>query len=171
MKRTTGNWICPLVASLMLGALGSASLGAESPSADSLGAAVVVEENQSPPPSGIVWGATSEDHRSCDHFRAGCPQSLRKITAPSNTRFYGGYYVGGGTPTRGAGRCDDDGTWGWDYSGILFPKRISLNWTAKGLYQGGTGAYKTDGPKLRKEKASLRSSRVGGPRPDSDRSA
>ena len=68
---------------------------------------------------------------------------MRKITIPSNTRFYGGYYVGGGTPTKGAGRCIDDGTWGWDYSGILFPKRIALNWTAKGRYQGGTGAYKT----------------------------
>ena len=103
------------------------------------------------PSSNITWGPPSEDHRSCDHARAGCPQCLRNITIPSNTRFYGGYYVGGGTPTRGAGRASEDGTWGWDYSGILFPKRIALNWTAKGLHQGGTGAYKTDGPKLRKE--------------------
>jgi len=111
-----------------------------------------ISDQESPiPASNITWGPPTEDHRCCDHARAGCPQCLRNITIPSNTRFYGGYYVGGGTPTRGAGRCIDDGTWGWDYSGILFPKRIALNWTAKGLYQGGTGAYKTDGPKLRKE--------------------
>ncbi len=104
-----------------------------------------------PPPSGIVWGATSDDYRACDFVRAGCPQCQRKITIPTSTHFYGGYYVGGGTPTRGAGRCIEDGTWGWDYAGILFTKRIALNWTAKGRYQGGTGAYKTDGPKLRRE--------------------
>ncbi len=104
-----------------------------------------------PTPSGIVWGPTSETYRACDFARAGNPQCQAKITIPSNTRFYGGYYVGGGTPTRGAGRCIEDGTWGWDYSGILFPKRIALNWTAKGRFQGGTGAYKTDGPKLRRE--------------------
>ena len=102
-------------------------------------------------PSGVVWGASPDNYRACDFARAGNPQCQRKITIPSNTRFYGGYYVGGGTPTRGAGRCIEDGTWGWDYSGILFPKRIALNWTAKGRSQGGTGAYKTDGPKLRRE--------------------
>ena len=106
---------------------------------------------ETPTPSGIVWGPASDDYRACDFVRAGCPQCQRKTTIPSNTRFYGGYYVGGGTPTRGAGRCIEDGTWGWDYSGILFPKRIALNWTAKGRYQGGTGTYKTDGPKLRRE--------------------
>src|SRR5687768_2155646 len=103
------------------------------------------------PASGIVWGPSSDDYRACDFVRAGCPQCQRKRTMPSNTRFYGGYYVGGGTPTRGSGRSSEDGTWGWDYSGILFPKRIALNWTAKGRPQGGTGAYKTDGPKLRHE--------------------
>jgi hypothetical protein len=110
-----------------------------------------VSDQVSPPSSGIVWGATSEGYRDCDFARAGCPQCQQNRTIPSNTRFYGGYYVGGGTPTRGAGRCIEDGTWGWDYSGILFPKRIALNWTAKGRYQGGTGTYKTDGPKLRRE--------------------
>lgn len=102
-------------------------------------------------PSSIVWGATPAGYRDCDFARAGNPQSLRKVTIPSNTRFYGGYYVGGGTPAKGAGRCLEDGTWGWDYAGILFTKRISLNWTRNGRPQGGTGAYQTDGPKLRRE--------------------
>jgi len=122
------------------------------------GATFVVEDEEvaplplpAPIPSGIVWRATSEGHRDSDFARAGCPQCLRKITIPSNTRFYGGYYVGGGTPTRGAGRDVEDGTWGWDYAGILFTKRIALNWTARERIQGGTGAYKSDGPKLRRE--------------------
>jgi hypothetical protein len=115
------------------------------------GTTYTLTDEPSPVASDIVWGPTSDDHRSCDHYHAGCPQCLRKFTIPSNTRHYGGYYVGGGTPTRGAGRCNEEGTWGWDYSGVLFPKRIALNWSAKGLYQGGTGTYKTDGPKLRKE--------------------
>ena len=103
------------------------------------------------PSSGIVWGDVSEDYRACDKCRAGCPESLRWLTIPSRTRYYGGYYVGGGTPLQGAGFCAGDGTWGWDYPGILFPKRIALNWTKNGRYQGGTGAYKTDGPKLKHE--------------------
>lgn len=103
------------------------------------------------PPSGIVWGSAGEDYRACDKCRAGNPESLRWLTIPSRTRFYGGYYVGGGTPLAGAGFCPGDGTWGWDYPGILFTKRIALNWKKNGRYQGGTGAYKTDGPKLKHE--------------------
>ena len=143
-----------ILASLALAATAFAprSVLAESPAAGNTGGAnYTITDQESPTPSGIVWGATSEGYRACDFARAGNPQCQRKITIPSNTRFYGGYYVGGGTPTSGAGRCLDDGTWGWDYSGILFPKRIALNWTAKGRSQGGTGVYKTDGPKLRKE--------------------
>lgn len=102
-------------------------------------------------PSEIVWGPPSEDHRVCDFARAGCPQCLAKFTMGSNNWRYGGYYVGGGTPMKGAGRSLDDGTWGWDYAGLLFTKRIALNWTANGRSQGGTGAYKTDGPKLKHE--------------------
>lgn len=96
----------------------------------------------------IIWGNVSDNYRACDHARAGCPQSLRWLTIPSNTRFYGGYYVGGGVPVLGEGRYPHEGTWGWDYPGILFTKRIALNWTHGRREQGGTGAYKTDGPKL-----------------------
>ena len=104
------------------------------------------------PSSGIVWGESNDGYRSCDKCRAGCPESLARFTIPSRTRYYGGYYVGGGTPLQGAGFCaGNDGTWGWDYPGILFTKRIALNWTKNGRYQGGTGTYKTDGPKLRHE--------------------
>ena len=154
MKRRSSGRLFKVLASLAFAASGFAmgSVHAE-PRADFAtgNPTYTVSDQVSPPSSDIVWGATSEGYRACDFARAGCPQCQRRVTIPSNTRFYGGYYVGGGTPTRGTGRCIEDGTWGWDYSGILFPKRIALNWTAKGRYQGGTGTYKTDGPKLRRE--------------------
>ena len=87
------------------------------------------------------------------HDRAGNSEHIAWYARPSDTGRYAGYYVGGGKPWHvlGQNRNREDGTWGWDYSGILFPKRIALNWAAKGRYQGGTGTYKTDGPKLRRE--------------------
>lgn len=84
------------------------------------------------------------------HDRAGCPMSVRPWAVPSNTRFYGGYYVGGGNAYgRGEPRLPNEGTWGWDYGGIWFAKRVILDWTHGRRYQGGTGAYATEGPKLR----------------------
>jgi len=84
--------------------------------------------------------------------RAGHPECISPLAIPSNTCRYGGYYVGGGLPVRGENRCAaHEGTWGWDYVGILFPKKIALNWGHGLRDQGGTGAYKTDGPKLHHE--------------------
>ena len=41
----------------------------------------------------------------------------------------------------------DDGTWGWDETGChLFRRRVILGWSHGRKYQGGTGAYLTDGP-------------------------
>ncbi len=48
---------------------------------------------------------------------------------------------------RGQPRCVSDGTWGWDYHGCLIPQRVFLQWWP-GRYQGGSGAYKIDGPHL-----------------------
>ena len=94
-------------------------------------------------------------YRGADHCRAGCPELIRKHAIPSNTRHYGGYYVGGGVPIHGEGPYygdgTDEGTFGWDYFGIAFPKRVVLNWTHGRRYQGGGGVYKTDGPKLKHE--------------------
>ena len=64
---------------------------------------------------------------------------------PSDTGRYVGYYVGGGAAWRGEPRALNEGTWGWDYKGFALPKRIDLQWTHGRRYQGGTGAYKTDG--------------------------
>ena len=81
------------------------------------------------------------------HCRTGCPQSVSCLAVPSNTRFYGTYYVGGGTLFPGGQpRYVNEGTFGWDYGGILFPKQIALSWSHGRRYQGGSGSYRTDGP-------------------------
>jgi hypothetical protein len=47
----------------------------------------------------------------------------------------------------GAGRSVYDGTWGWDETGHRhFRRRVILGWSGGRKYQGGTGAYATDGP-------------------------
>jgi hypothetical protein len=91
-------------------------------------------------------------HRACEHQRAGCAMLLRPHAIPSNSCHYGGYWVGGGLPCKGEGPYLNEGTFGWDYFGIIFNKRIALNWSHGARYQGGTGAYKTDGPKLLKQR-------------------
>jgi len=83
-------------------------------------------------------------HRAADHVRAGCPMNIRPRSLPSNTWPYGGYWIGGGQALKGRFPSADDGTFGWDYFGLTFTKRIDLNWSRANRYQGGTGAYKTD---------------------------
>ena len=86
--------------------------------------------------------------RQAEHVRAGCPRLISALAAPTNTSHYGGYYVGGGTITVGDGQGSHDGTWGWDYGGILVHKWVSLGWTHGRRHQGGAGAYRTAGPTL-----------------------
>ena len=73
---------------------------------------------------------------------------------PSDTGHYLGTYVGGGATTKhkAEARRDDEGTWGWDYQGWIFPRRVINGYWHGQRYQGGTGAYKSDGPKLYEEK-------------------
>ena len=85
--------------------------------------------------------------RGADHERAGCAMAIRKRAIPSNTKHYGSYWVGGGIPFLGDDPLLHEGTFGWDYYGILFTKRIDLNFSHGRRYQGGFGAYKTDGPR------------------------
>jgi hypothetical protein len=68
------------------------------------------------------------------------------IAHPSDTGHYIGYYVGGGSACPADGPFVDDGTWGWDYHGICIPSRVILDWFHH-KYQGGYGAYATDGPR------------------------
>jgi hypothetical protein len=80
--------------------------------------------------------------------RAGYPRAPFGHLEPSMTPGGIGYYVGGGVPCgKGQGRRRDEGTWGWDESGGQhFRRRNILGWSQGRRYQGGTGAYRTDGP-------------------------
>jgi hypothetical protein len=76
------------------------------------------------------------------------PMSVARHARPSATPAYHGYYVGGGSAAAGETRARQEGTWGWDYSPWFLPRRIALAWNHGRRHQGGTGAYKTDGPPL-----------------------
>jgi hypothetical protein len=79
---------------------------------------------------------------------AGLPPRVACWSPPSDTGSYCGYYVGGGSACRGQPRTPAEGTWGWDYHGCLLPQRLLLQWWHGRRYQGGSGAYKIDGPHL-----------------------
>jgi hypothetical protein len=77
----------------------------------------------------------------------GFPQEVSCLAKPSETNAYVGYRVGGGRPCRGDYPHSWEGTWGWDYQGCKLPRQVILGWW-HGRCQGGTGAYRTDGPHL-----------------------
>jgi hypothetical protein len=64
---------------------------------------------------------------------------------PDDGCTYGGYYVGGGCPFKGEPRYALEGTWGWDYFGCWFQRRVNLAWCLC-RYQDGTGAYRSEPP-------------------------
>ena len=80
------------------------------------------------------------------HAYAGWPQCISPHARPSYGCHEWGGYVGGGAPVHGDCRCAHEGTWGWDYHGRLFTKRVWLGWHHGRREQGGYGAYKSDGP-------------------------
>lgn len=85
-----------------------------------------------------------------DPARAGHPQEIARWAKPSDTGRYVGYYVGGGAWNyrQSDPPLPDEGTWGWDFAGGHFRRRVVLNWWHGRRYQGGTGAYQTEGPRL-----------------------
>lgn len=94
---------------------------------------------------GLAAAAQAAERTMAD---AGCPQRLSKWAAPSVTDHYGSYYVGGGSALfkKAEGRYPHEGTFGTDYTGWHLHPRVRLQWSHGSRYQGGTGAYKTDGP-------------------------
>jgi len=82
------------------------------------------------------------------HHRAGNTLEVAPWARPSDTGRYVGYYVGGGALNMHKAEPPywDDGTWGWDYQGGHFRRQIILGWWHGRRFQGGVGAYKTDGP-------------------------
>lgn len=85
-----------------------------------------------------------------EHQRAGNPLETSRWAVPSDNGGHVGYYVGGGCPhpRKAEGPTAEEGTWGWDYQGWFPLRRVALGWWHGRRYQGGTGAYQTDGPKL-----------------------
>jgi hypothetical protein len=89
-------------------------------------------------------GDASDEQR-----RTGFPQEISRRARPSDTGRYAGYTVGGGAPLRkGDAPLPHEGTWGWDYSGGLFQRRVILGWWHGRRYQSGSGAYRTDAPRI-----------------------
>lgn len=99
---------------------------------------------------GLGDGATPlEDAPGCSaycHSRPGGPRSVACYAQPSDTGRYRGDYVGGGCACHGEPSYLTEGTWGWDYESCFLIRDVFLKWCHCGRYQGGTGAYKTDGP-------------------------
>jgi hypothetical protein len=103
-----------------------------------------------------VAAARADDSESCPprryamngYERAGYPQEVACRARPSDSPANVGYVVGGGAPFHGEPRYINEGTWGWDYSGIDFQRCVQLGWWHGQRSQGGAGAYKTDGPRL-----------------------
>ena len=104
-------------------------------------AAFITPLSASDPPSP---GCECQDRHAC----AGWPQCVSPWARPSYGGHEWGYYVGGGAAAHGDYRCSHEGTWGWDYHGRLFPKRVWLGWHHGRREQGGYGAYKSDGPHI-----------------------
>ena len=85
-------------------------------------------------------------------WRAGFPDKLMPWAIPADTCLETGYYVGGGGLENcccagSRGRSRREGTWGWDYQGVL-PRIVALGWSHPRRYLGGTGKYDPDGPRF-----------------------
>jgi hypothetical protein len=84
------------------------------------------------------------------HEHSHGPFGLRRWLLPSSNRHNISYWVGGGAASwrRGDLPTEDEGTWGLDYRGWIIQRRVNHLWFHGRRYQGGSGAYKTDGPHL-----------------------
>ncbi len=96
--------------------------------------------------------ATERKHFQGNQFqRAGNPQCISPLAKAHDPSHEVGYYVGGGARERsrhGEPRRAYEGVWGIDYAGHVIPKHVELGWWHGRRYQGGTGSYATDGPKV-----------------------
>ena len=83
--------------------------------------------------------------------RAGHPERVSPLAAPSRSPREEGYFVGGGAREKSNGsqeRQSGEGTWGTDYTGVILPKKTNLRWWHGQRYQGGVGSYRIDGPRI-----------------------
>lgn len=81
------------------------------------------------------------------HQRAGNPQEISPWANFGRTHRYGMGYVGGGAAGKHRYvRYHGEGTWGWDYINLLYPRRTFLGWSHGLRYQGGSGQYSPERP-------------------------
>jgi hypothetical protein len=80
--------------------------------------------------------------------RAGQPQRVKRHSRPTYTRAYDAGWVGGGASFRGDAPRMHEGVWGRDYVGLVYPRLVWPHWLHGRRQQGGTGAYRSDGPRL-----------------------
>lgn len=96
--------------------------------------------------------STERKHFQGDQFRrSGNPHHVSPLAKPTESPHEIGYYVGGGArekSPRGEPRRPHEGVWGTDYAGLVIPKHVRLGWWHGQRYQGGTGSYPTDGPRV-----------------------
>lgn len=96
--------------------------------------------------------ATERRHFQGDPFRrAGDPQCISPLAKPTESPHELGYYVGGGARQRSHHadhRRSAEGVFGTDYRGIVIPKHVELGWWHGRRSQGGSGAYRVDGPRV-----------------------
>jgi hypothetical protein len=120
--------------------------------AEALMAPVVVEEadpwaHRTPAAEPIVPPSPRGRYALDDQVRAGHPEMVSRWAIPSVTPAYSAGWVGGSTLLRGQPRhIHSDGVWGFDYDGWLLNRRIWLGWSHGRRYQGGAGAYDSEGP-------------------------
>lgn len=82
-------------------------------------------------------------------IRAGCPGLIGRFAKCSVTDSHSvGYVGGGGSLLYGEQRTPAEGTFGLDYSGNWFTRKVWLLWNHGSKHQGGAGAYASDGPRL-----------------------
>ena len=96
-----------------------------------------------------AWADPGQVPPEDPHCRAGHPQEVAPWAVPAASPSQVGYYVGGGSPCPHLAdpRCLNEGTWGWDYQGCLFFRKVTLGWWHGRRYQGGIEGYKVDGPR------------------------
>lgn len=107
-------------------------------------------------PAGIKSGRYCEDGMQ----RAGLPWMPGVFATTGKDPQHSVGYVGGSTPFKGPhsgalqGECrrESEGTFGYDYTGLVFKRNTWLLWTHGRREQGGFGRYETDGPRILPEK-------------------
>ncbi|MBW3596724.1 MAG: hypothetical protein KY475_05550 [Planctomycetes bacterium] len=141
-----------LVSMFVLGAGGALADSPVPRDARGFSAPVILDEAdpwsyRTPPAEPIVPAPPRGRYAMDDQVRAGYPDTLSRWAVRSVTPAYSAGWVGGGTLLPGQPRyIHADGVWGFDYDGWLLNRRIWLGWSHGRRYQGGRGAYDSEGP-------------------------